>query len=130
MTMTSLTAKVGRPRQARHQDDTRVQNPDHAWSIGFHRWLAAVTYLLASVVGAGAAEQSDSIWAVCAARDLQFVILLEQHGEAQDVASDKLAGAFFTMMRARKACTEGRLNEAETIYDSIALQPTGSAERP
>jgi len=130
MTMTSLTAKAGRARQARHQDDTRAQNPGHAWSIGFQRWIAAVTCLLASVVVAGAAERTDTIPVTCAARDLQFVILLEQRGEAQDVASDELARAFFTMMRARKACREGRVSEAEAMYDSIALQPTRSAERP
>ena len=50
--------------------------------------------------------------------------------EAQDVASDKLAAAFFTMMRARKACAEGRVSEGEAIYDGIALQPTRSADKP
>jgi hypothetical protein len=50
--------------------------------------------------------------------------------EAQDVASDKLAAAFFTMMRARKARAEGRVSEGKAIYDGIALQPTRSADKP
>jgi hypothetical protein len=103
---------------------------DYPWSIRFHQRIAALTCLLASVAGAGAAERTTTIPVECATRDLQLVILLEERGEAQDVASDKLAGAFFTMMRARKACAEGRVSEAEAIYDSIALQPARSAKRP
>jgi hypothetical protein len=64
----------------------------------------------------------------CAARDLQFVTLLEQHGDAQDVAADRLAEAFFTALKARAACSEGRIAEAIAIYDSIAFRPAQRAE--
>ena len=60
----------------------------------------------------------------CAERDLQYVILLERHGEAQDIPGEVLAQAFFTMMRARKACRQGREQDAFAIYDSINLVPT------
>jgi hypothetical protein len=109
----------------------------------FHRWLWAnavvgaisLTGLIALAskfagVVASADERTGTIPVECAARDLQVVIQLEQRGEAQDVASDKLAAAFFTMMRARRACNEGRVSEAEAIYDGISLQPTRSAGRP
>jgi len=109
----------------------------------FRRWLWAntvvgailLTGLIAlasksSGVVASAGERTGTIPVECAARDLQAVIQLEQRGEAQDVASDKLAAAFFTMMRARRACNEGRVSEAEAIYNSISLQPTRSAGRP
>jgi len=57
----------------------------------------------------------------CAERDLQYVALIERHGEAQDIAGEVLAQAFFTVMRARKACRRGREQEAFAIYDSIRL---------
>jgi len=60
----------------------------------------------------------------CAERDLQYVILVERHGEAQDIAGDVLAQAFFTMMRARKACRQGYEQDAFAIYDTIKLVPT------
>src|SRR5262249_22745616 len=47
---------------------------------------------------ARAAEPSHR--ARCAARDLKTVMLIEAHGEAQDVAADELREAFFTMGRA------------------------------
>ena len=49
---------------------------------------------------------------------------LERHGEAQDIPGDVLAQAFFTMMRARKACRQGREQDAFALYDSIKLTPT------
>jgi Flp pilus assembly protein CpaB len=109
----------------------------------FRRWLWAnaivVAILLTGLIAlaskfpgvvASAAERTGTIPVECAARDLQVVTQLEQRGEAQDVASDKLAAAFFTMMRARRACNERRVSEAEAIYGSISLQPTRSAGRP
>jgi hypothetical protein len=60
----------------------------------------------------------------CAERDLQFVIQIERHGEAQDIPGEVLAQAFFTMMRARKACRQGREQDAFAIYDTIKLVPT------
>jgi hypothetical protein len=67
--------------------------------------------------------------AICAARDVQFVTLLEQHGEAQDVAGDQLLEAFFTAVKARAACSEGHIAEAVAIYDSIVFRPAQRAER-
>ena len=62
----------------------------------------------------------------CAERDLQYVTLIERHGEAQDIAGEVLAQAFFTMVRARKACRQGHEQEAFAIYDSIKLVPTAT----
>jgi hypothetical protein len=64
----------------------------------------------------------------CAWRDLQIVTSIEVHGDAQDVPADKLRDAFFTMMKARAACSAGRINEAIAVYDGIIIgpaQPTG-----
>jgi hypothetical protein len=88
--------------------------------------VLSVTALLASTFGAlaGDSARSNLTTRACAERDLQYVILLERHGEAQDIASDLLAQAFFTMMRARKACRQGHEQDAFAIYDTIKLVPT------
>ncbi len=85
----------------------------------------STTALLASTFGALAADAArpSQTTRACAERDLQFVILIERHGEAQDIAGEALAQAFFTMMRARKACGQGREQEAFALYDSIKLAP-------
>ena len=74
-----------------------------------------------------AAEPSHR--ARCAARDLKTVMLIEAHGEAQDVAADELREAFFTMGRARAACAAGRTDEALAIYDGISIVPAKSAQK-
>jgi hypothetical protein len=85
-----------------------------------------MTALIASTFGAVAGEAAlpNLTTRACAERDLQFVILIERHGEAQDIPGDVLAQAFFTMMRARKACRQGREQDAFAIYDGIKLVPT------
>jgi hypothetical protein len=86
----------------------------------------SVAGLLASTFGApaGDAAQPNLTTRACAERDLQYVMLLERHGEAQDIPGDVLAQAFFTMMRARKACRQGREQDAFALYGSIKLTPT------
>lgn len=80
----------------------------------------AFTLLAIGVSGATAGPTSA---ARCALRDLQLLMRLELHGEAQDVPSADLANAFFTMMTARQACASGRIDEALAIYDSIVIVP-------
>ncbi len=88
--------------------------------------VLSMTALIASTFGAVAGEAAlpNLTTRACAERDLQFVILIERHGEAQDIPGDVLAQAFFTMMRARKACRQGREQDAFAIYDGIKLVPT------
>jgi hypothetical protein len=88
--------------------------------------VLSVTALFASTFGAlaGDTARPNLTTRACAERDLQYVILVERHGEAQDVASDVLAQAFFTMMRARKACRQGHEQDAFALYDTIKLVPT------
>jgi hypothetical protein len=88
--------------------------------------VLSVTALIASTFGAlaGDTARPNLTTRACAERDLQYVILVERHGEAQDIAGDALAQAFFTMMRARKACSQGREQDAFALYDTIKLVPT------
>jgi len=80
-----------------------------------------------------ARAQSDGAFAPeCAARDLEVVILIEQRGQGEDVASERVAHAAMTMMVAREVCAAGRVDEALAVYDSIiaALRPMLSQRRP
>ena len=91
-------------------------------------WTLPVMALLASTMTAlgGGAAKPNLTTRACAERDLQSVMLIERHGEAQDIAGEVLAQAFFTVMRARKACRQGREQDAFAIYDSIKLVPAAT----
>jgi hypothetical protein len=64
------------------------------------------------------APQRASAWR----RPEQLTTLIEAHGEAQDVAPEILAQAFFTVMEARKTCHQEQVEEAITLYESIPLR--------
>jgi hypothetical protein len=90
------------------------------------------TYMVqaSQLVGPSSAIAAEPIHrARCAARDLKIVMLIESHGEAQDVPADALREAFFTMAKARAACAAGRTDEALAIYDGISIAPEQSARR-
>ena len=70
------------------------------------------------------AQRTNFFSLICAQRDLQLVTLLEERGDAQEVAGRKLFEAFLAMMRARNACIEGRESEALSIYDTVTLELT------
>ena len=57
----------------------------------------------------------------CARRDVQALISIEFHGEAKDIAADKLGDAFITLIKARAACAAGHVTEALEIYDQVAV---------
>jgi hypothetical protein len=65
----------------------------------------------------------------CAVRDLRILTALGEHGEAQDVAGEDIAAAFFILLKARQACAAGNINEALAIYESISIAPGRSAKR-
>jgi hypothetical protein len=84
------------------------------------RLCAAASSCLATA-GATAAESATVVSPICAAADLGVTTLVEAHGEAQDVAPEILAQAFFTVMEARKACHQEKVEEASKLYESIPL---------
>jgi hypothetical protein len=81
------------------------------------------------MAGPTVAESATVVSPICAAADLRFVTLIEAHGEAQDVAAEILAQAFFTVMEARKACNQGRIESAIKLYESIPLPAVTSLRR-
>jgi hypothetical protein len=72
-----------------------------------------------NVVGSIPAESNGVFPVVCAQRDANAVLLIEEHGEVQDIAAEKLANAYLTMLTARTACGEGRVADALAIYDKV-----------
>jgi hypothetical protein len=81
-------------------------------------WAAAIVCF-----AIGSTMAAESVPPVCVAADLRLTTLIEAHGEAQDVAADTLAQAFFTVMEARKACHEGHVEAAMKLYEGIPLGP-------
>jgi hypothetical protein len=88
---------------------------DHAAYFG--PLLAGITVSLLGV--SGAIAQAASGPSLCPARDVEVVILIEDHGAANDVAPERLAKAGLTQMEARAACSEGRVTKGIAIYDEI-----------
>ena len=76
---------------------------------------ALAMLLFASAVMAAAQDYPVE----CAQRDVQLVTQIEQIGEAQSVPGDIMFEAFMTVMRARKACAQGRVALGLALYDSI-----------
>jgi hypothetical protein len=62
-------------------------------------------------------------------RDLRILTTIGEHGEAQDVAGEDIADAFFTLVKARQTCAAGNITEALAIYESISLAPRRSTKR-
>jgi len=88
-------------------------------------FLAAASASFATA-GATAAEATAVPSPICNAADVRLVTLIEAHGEAQDVAAETLAQAFFTVLEARKACNQGQVEAAMKLYESISLRPVAS----
>jgi hypothetical protein len=75
--------------------------------------------ILNGLPAAAMASEAVTFSPDCAHREVQVITLIEDHGEKQDVSSDKLAQAGFDMLQAREACYAGRVSEALALYDRI-----------
>jgi hypothetical protein len=89
------------------------------WAAAFGLFAAASAAF--ATAGAMAQEITTAPSLICNAADLRVVTLIEAHGEAQDVAAETLAQAFFTVIEARKACNRGEVEAAMELYESIPL---------
>jgi hypothetical protein len=72
-----------------------------------------------------APAQGTASLRLCASRDIEVVMLIEDHGEANDIAPEKLAKAALTQMDARVACFNGHTEDGMALYNDIfrALGP-------
>ena len=86
------------------------------------RWkrsIVAAAVLVSGINSVAAGEKAFLL--ACAERDLRVVAMLEDRGSTNDVPADKLAGVFFTVMAARRACADGRIAEGIVLYDGLTL---------
>ena len=92
----------------------------------YHNIATAVS--LATMIGTIAQAQAGDFSRDCArARKSVAITLIEDHGAAGDVSSDRLGRAGLTMLSARLSCYEGRVGGALALYDSILnLGPVAS----
>jgi hypothetical protein len=94
-------------------------------TVAFRLWTAA-SICLATGATTAVAESANVLSAICAAADVRLITVIEAQGEAQDVAAETLAQAFFTVMEARKACNQGQVKAAIKLYEGISLRPVMS----
>jgi hypothetical protein len=87
--------------------------------------LATIVTSVLGIVGAPAVVQDAASKRLCAARDVEAVTLIEDHGAASDIAPEKLAKAALTQMDARVACSNGHMEDGIALYNDIlrALGP-------
>lgn len=81
--------------------------------------LAGVFASLLNASGTPAAETTPDL-RLCAARDLDVVILIEEYGALTEVAPERVAKAAQVQLDARNACAAGNTEEALALYDEIA----------
>ena len=89
--------------------------------VAIRQWALTLACLLAGAGIAIPAERPTPVSADCVARAVKLITLIEERGEAQDVAGERLAEAFFTMQQARRLCAEHRIAEGLAMYDSVLL---------
>jgi hypothetical protein len=95
--------------------------------------VVALGAALAITFGAAAPVRAKPFAKECAVKEIAFTTLIEDHAAADDIPADRLGQAGLTMLRARLACYEGRVEEALALYDSVLnLGPVASIrpERP
>ena len=74
-------------------------------ALAFRLWATASICLATDALRA--AESTTLLPQICAAADLRLMMLIEAHGEAQDVAAETLVQAFLVVLEARRACNGG-----------------------
>ena len=72
-----------------------------------HRSLVATILALVFSCSSAASPARPSHWPVCAELDAAAMWHIEEAGEAQQISGEKVAAAFFLVMRARRACAGG-----------------------
>jgi hypothetical protein len=87
------------------------------------QWIITLACLCAGAGIAATTGHTQQGATACASRDLKLMTTIEEHGAAQDISPEQLAGAAFTMMRARNACRQGHIADAINIYDGVVLAP-------
>jgi hypothetical protein len=86
-----------------------------------HRLLLVTLFTALSTATLASTEDPLAYPKLCAKLDLQAISAIESAGNAQQMPGETLAAAFFSVVKARNACAEGRHDEAIAIYNGIAF---------
>jgi len=92
---------------------------NHLFSRSLRVALAA--FCLGAMINGAAA---GSFTRGCAARDLQILMLIEEHESTNAISAERLSDAMVTMMDARMICYEGYVVDALAMYDGVARSLT------
>jgi hypothetical protein len=91
--------------------------------------FVGAAFVYALVLGGALAEQ-PILSPECSLREVQAITVIEDHGEANDISSERLGEAGLKLLEARIACYKGRVSEALALYDSIlGLGTVSSAQK-
>lgn len=88
--------------------------------------IAGLLLLLAAPAVGSAAGFDGTLDKTCVARDIAVFDLIERRGDDKTVEVQALSDAFFELLDARRACREGRVAGAMTMYGDIELRLSGA----
>jgi hypothetical protein len=86
-----------------------------------HHFPLAILYTALCTATLASTEDPLAYPKLCAKLDLEAISAIESAGIAQQIPGEALAAAFFSVIKARNACAEGRHNEAIAIYKKISF---------
>jgi hypothetical protein len=82
----------------------------------------ALVVSLAHTTIATAQGKAEPFPSACGTMEIRVLTVIEEHGAAGDVSSDRLSAAAMTMLLARSTCYAGRVGEALALYEgALAL---------
>ncbi|HEY0567671.1 MAG TPA: hypothetical protein VGD13_06000 [Xanthobacteraceae bacterium] len=83
--------------------------------------LAAALATSLTLVASPLAAQTTTFAPECAAREIALITMIEDRGQADNIAPEVLSDAALSLLRARAACYAGRVSEALATYDRTLL---------
>ena len=96
--------------------------------MSIKKLMLIATMLFATDVTAGmAAEKTFPLQ--CASRDVEVLMLIEQHGAAQTLPSEQLAAAFVNLLDARATCAREGAGAGLARYEAAFTTGEVSAAR-
>jgi hypothetical protein len=77
------------------------------------------------LIAFGVAAQAQSalpLAKACAAYDLHYVTIIEDHGRAEEISAEEIYSAVTAVLEARAACRAGDFERALRLYGRIPLE--------
>ena len=83
-----------------------------------------------ALIAFGVAAQAQSalpLAKACAAYDLHYVTIIEDHGRADEISAEEIYSAVTAVLEARAACRDGDFERALRLYEGVPLEASGVA---